>query len=122
MSLQRFLGFLGLGATLGIASLVFGMNLVSDMKAVLKSTNDNVLAGEQNKEQILKKLTEFIELHAMAKELSELVLLINYKFYASDHLELYNFFIEECSSSRTHWSHLLRLFLCQASQPFAVQC
>lgn len=77
ISLQRFLAFLGLGATLGIAGLVFGMNWVSDMKAVLKSTNDNALAGKQNKEQAIKKLNEFIEMHAVAKELSVLAILKN---------------------------------------------
>lgn len=53
------------------------MNLVSDMKAVLKSTNDNALAGKQNKEQAIKKLNEFIEMHAVAKELSVLAILKN---------------------------------------------
>lgn len=70
ISLQHLLSLLGLAAILGIAGLEFGIAMVRDMKMVLKSTNDNAIAGGQSKLQALKKLNEFIELHAMAKELS----------------------------------------------------
>lgn len=56
ISLQRFLSFLGLAATLGIRGLLFGMNLIRDMKTILKSTNDNALAGEQNMEQRINSM------------------------------------------------------------------
>lgn len=46
------------------------MTVVRDMKMVLKSTNDNAVAGEKYKLQALKKLKEFIEFHAIMKELS----------------------------------------------------
>lgn len=70
VSMQRFLSFLGMGAAIGIGSLLFGIVILRDMKMVLKSTNDNAISGEQNKLEALKKLSEFIGIHAMAKELS----------------------------------------------------
>lgn len=76
MSLQRLLSFFGLAATLGIGALIFGVNLIRDMKTILKSTNDNATAGEQNKLEALEKLYEFIELHAMVKELSVIYITI----------------------------------------------
>lgn len=69
--LQRLLGFLGLLATCGVAALLYGITVVDDMKSILKSTNDNAIAGDQpNTLQAIDMLNEFIELHAMIKELS----------------------------------------------------
>lgn len=72
ISLQQICGFLGLGATLGVGALLLGITTIRDMKIVLKSTNNNAIAGEENKVQALKKLNEFIEIHGMVKELSEI--------------------------------------------------
>lgn len=72
IALQRILGFFGLAVALLIGGFLYGIAIVYDMKTVLKSTNDNGIAGEPNKLQTLKKLNEFIGLHAMMKELSDI--------------------------------------------------
>lgn len=35
---------------------------------------------------------------------------------------VFNSTVEKCSFIRIHWNHLLQLPLCQALQPYAVQC
>lgn len=70
MSLQNFFEFYGAIAAIGVGALLLGIAIFRDMKKVLKLINDNVLAGKQNKNQMLKKLKEFIELHAVIKQLS----------------------------------------------------
>lgn len=71
ISLQRLLGFLGLASSFGIGGLLFGITVVRDMKSVLKLTNESTISHEENKSEVLKKLYEFIEIHAMVKELSD---------------------------------------------------
>lgn len=98
------------------------MNLIRDMKRVLKEANENALTGDQNKEQALKKLNEFVELHAMVKELSVIQIERNYFLRESLKLLFFYLFVVRCSFIRTQWNHLLKLHLCQALQQFAVQC
>lgn len=64
------LAFLGMAANCGVAGLLYGIALVRDMKIVLKSTNESAMTGEQNKLHTSQKLYEFINIHAMVKELS----------------------------------------------------
>lgn len=113
VSLQRFLAFLGLGATLGIAGLVFGINLIRDMKAVLKSINDYAVAGEHNKKQALKKLNEFIEMHAMVKELSVIynLFMLNKKIFQWPFLPTHFRFLNVF--------HRRMLFFSDTLEPFA---
>lgn len=68
ISLQQFLGFLGLSATFGIGSLLLGIAIVRTMKTLLKSANNSAISEKHNNLQALKMLNEFIELHAKMKE------------------------------------------------------
>lgn len=70
IALQRWFVFLGKFAMLAIGGLLFGITFVRDMKTVLKSTNDSAIIDKQNKLQALKKFQEFVEIHAIVKELS----------------------------------------------------
>lgn len=103
ISLQRFLGFFGLGAILGLASLLFEFVIIRGMKSDLKSFNNNAIAGEQNKLQAVNGLNEFIKLHSIVKQLSVIYIT---KKNTSDHFT--SFFI-----------HSLMLILPGTLEPFA---
>lgn len=113
---------------IGIGSLLFVITVVRDMKMLLKSANERAIAGKQNQSQALKKLHEFIKIHAMLKELS---VIHSQSFYniPTDHLFLRdskfsapNLFLAKLFLYRIHWNHILLLSWYQALWPYAVQC
>ena len=69
--LKQLLDFLGMSAALGFGGLLYGVAVVRDLKTILKATNDSAILSKQNDLVALKKLCEFIELHATIKELSD---------------------------------------------------
>lgn len=68
IGLQHICSFFGVTAALGAGGVLFGIAIVDDMKHVLKSTNDSVILSERHITFV--KFYEFIELHSIAKELS----------------------------------------------------
>lgn len=127
ISLRRMLGLLELFVMFGIGSLLFVITVVRDMKMILKSANERAIAGKQNQSQALKKLHEFIKIHAMLKELS----VIHSQSFYNIQLIIFFFgilnlplptFLAKLFLFRIHWNHILLLSWYQALWPFAVQC